>query len=112
MRELPVMLPPGRAMLATSPSATGSALPVMTIGIVLVACSAALSGAPPPAGTMISIFIRTSSSARSLSSSTFQFAERYSMTIVLPSIQPSSRRPARKAARSGEGVSLRGARTR
>ncbi len=112
MRELPVTLPPGRAMLATSPSATGSALPVMTMGIVLVACFAALSTAPAPAATMMSTFIRTSSSARSSSSSTFHFAERYSMAIVLPSIQPNSRRPARKAARSGEGVSLSGARTR
>jgi len=35
-------------MLATRPSATGSELPVMTRGIMLVACFAALITAPPP----------------------------------------------------------------
>ena len=33
----PVMFPPGRARLATSPLATGSLLLVMTMGIVVVA---------------------------------------------------------------------------
>ena len=41
----PVMLPPGRARLATKPSATGSPETVKTIGIVLVACLAALVAA-------------------------------------------------------------------
>ena len=40
MMEGPVMLPPGLAKLATSPNATGSATPAMTIGIVLVAAAA------------------------------------------------------------------------
>ena len=45
---MPVMLPPGRARLAMSPVATGSAaMPPMTIGIVLVASLAAkLAGVP------------------------------------------------------------------
>jgi hypothetical protein len=41
------MLPPGLAKLATSPKATGSATPAMTIGIVLVAaCDARAAGVP------------------------------------------------------------------
>ena len=36
-----MMLPPGRARLATRPCATGSGVPVITIGIVCVACWAA-----------------------------------------------------------------------
>src|SRR5215470_9815939 len=64
MRDSPVTLPPGRARLATKRSATGSEPPVMTIGIVLVACFAALISGSGPAATMISTFVRTSSSAR------------------------------------------------
>ena len=37
----PVMLPPGRARLATCPTPTGSAWVANTMGIVLVACRAA-----------------------------------------------------------------------
>src|SRR5262249_20191955 len=36
-KVVPVMFPPGRAMLATSPSCTGSPMAVTTIGIVVVA---------------------------------------------------------------------------
>ena len=39
--ESPVILPPGRAKLSTSPAATGSIGLAMTMGIVLVACLAA-----------------------------------------------------------------------
>jgi len=74
--------------------------------------TAAFGAASPPAVTITSTFIRTSSSARSSNSSGFHFAERYSIATVLPSTQPSSLRPSRKAARSGEGASLRGERTR
>ena len=34
----PVVLPPGRARLATKPALTGSAMPTNTIGTVRVAC--------------------------------------------------------------------------
>jgi len=48
----PVTLPPGRAMLVTSPSAIGSPAAAKTMGIVLVACLAAraagASGASDP----------------------------------------------------------------
>jgi hypothetical protein len=40
-KVVPVTFPPGRARLATRPSATGSAIPIPTIGIALVACLAA-----------------------------------------------------------------------
>src|SRR5439155_24972326 len=39
----PVMLPPGRAMLATNPLPTGSATDTNTIGIVRVACMSAVT---------------------------------------------------------------------
>jgi hypothetical protein len=41
MLEKPVMLPPGRAKLVTSPTPIGSATAAITIGIVVVACFAA-----------------------------------------------------------------------
>jgi hypothetical protein len=41
MLEKPVMLPPGRAKLVTSPTAIGSATAAITIGMVVVACFAA-----------------------------------------------------------------------
>jgi len=48
----PVMLPPGRATLATKPVPTGSPTPTMTMGIVLVACWAArIAGALTASGT-------------------------------------------------------------
>src|SRR5215510_5730560 len=46
--DSPVMFPPGRPRLATSPLATGSSTSPMTMGIVLVACWAArIAGTPP-----------------------------------------------------------------
>src|SRR5262245_19512792 len=41
MLEKPVILPPGRAKLVTSPTAIGSATAAITIGMVVVACFAA-----------------------------------------------------------------------
>src|SRR5215471_18871826 len=38
---LPVIFPPGRARLGTSPARTGSPMEIMTMGIVVVACLAA-----------------------------------------------------------------------
>ena len=43
-KVVPVIFPPGRARLATSPSRTGSPIAVTTIGIVVVACCAARCG--------------------------------------------------------------------
>src|SRR6266705_954439 len=40
--DVPVTLPPGRARLPTSPDATGSETPTITIGMVDVACFAAI----------------------------------------------------------------------
>jgi len=58
-----VTLPPGRARLVTSPVATGSITPAMTIGMVAVACFAAwIAGGAYV--TMMSTFRRTSSVAR------------------------------------------------
>jgi len=43
----PVILPPGLLKLATSPAPTGSPTPIMTMGIVVVACLAASVGGVP-----------------------------------------------------------------
>jgi hypothetical protein len=45
----PVTLPPGRPRLVTKPSATGSKLPTITIGMVRVAAMAARVAPEPPA---------------------------------------------------------------
>ena len=57
----PVRLPPGRARLATSPSPTGSAPPLKTIGIVEVALVAA--NAPGGLVAMIKSTLRPTRSA-------------------------------------------------
>ena len=85
MLVIPVMLPPGRARLATRPVSTGSAatLPV-TIGMVAVACLAAkLAGVPD--ATMRSTFSPTSSAASSGSRSSRSSEKRYSMRMLSPS---------------------------
>ena len=61
--EVPLTLPPGRAKLATSPLATGSPAPIMTIGMSLVACLAATAAGVRYA-TIRSTLRRTSSAAR------------------------------------------------
>src|SRR5215471_9707272 len=45
--DMPVTLPPGRLKLSTKPEPTGSELAANTIGIVVVACFAASTGADP-----------------------------------------------------------------
>src|SRR5207247_20370 len=84
---LPISLPPGRAKLATKPSPTGSGKPVITIGMVVVAFLAANTGALPTA-TIRFTFRRTKSAASSGRRSGFCSANRYSMAIFFPSIQP------------------------
>ena len=61
MLVMPVMLPPGRARLATRPSLTGSSPTPKTIGIVVVAALAASAAAPLPGVAMTSTRRRTSS---------------------------------------------------
>ena len=61
----PVMLPPGRARLSTSPLATGSLIAKKTIGIVLLAFLAAKTPGKEALVTMRSTFKRTRSAARS-----------------------------------------------
>src|SRR5579863_177065 len=100
MRLSPVTLPPGRARLLTSPVPSGSPADVMTMGIVAVACLAA-SGASVPAATITSTLRRTNSAANSVRRSLRFSAYRYSMTMVLPSIQPNWRKPSSKAGSPG-----------
>src|SRR6266550_1577269 len=60
----PVTLPPGRARLATRPKTTGFTMPVITMGMVVVAFFAANAGFPPVT-TITSTLRRTRSAARS-----------------------------------------------
>src|SRR2546422_4975469 len=53
--DIPVILPPGRARLATNPARTGSPLGAMTIGIVRVACFAARTSPSPPSDNDIDL---------------------------------------------------------
>jgi hypothetical protein len=80
----PVIFPPGRARLETSPLPTGSGAAANTMGIVALAFLAAKI-ALPPGVTMTSTLRRTSSSARSGSRSSFPSAYRYSMKMFFPS---------------------------
>ena len=84
----PVTLPPGCARLVTRPVPTGSTELVITMGMVLLAPFAA-DGVAPPEVTITSTFSRTRSAASSGSRSDFCSANRYSMVIFFPSIQPS-----------------------
>src|SRR5215510_5424901 len=86
--ESPVTLPPGRARLATRPSPTGSVEVVITMGMVLDAPFAANAGGGELT-TIRSTLRRTRSAASSGRRSVFCSANRYSMVIFFPSIQPS-----------------------
>src|SRR5262249_10637494 len=86
----PVMFPPGRARLSTSPAATGSAEITKTMGIVLVAFLAARAPDNVPV-RITSTSRRTSSSARVGSRSSLLSAYRDSKAMFLPSTYPSSR---------------------
>jgi hypothetical protein len=59
----PVMFPPGRARLATSPLPTGSATNVMTMGMMVVASLAAWAAGVDEV-TMTSTLSRTRSAAK------------------------------------------------
>jgi hypothetical protein len=81
---MPVTLPPGRLILATNPSSTGSLAAPMTIGIVRVASIAARTEGVAST-TITSTGIRTSSTASSGNASMFPLAKRKSRTMVFPS---------------------------
>jgi len=93
----PVMLPPGRARLATRLFPTGSPAVANTIGMVDVACFEAITAGVPDV-TMTSTLSRASSAAPSAKRSSSPSAQRYWIVMVRPSIQPSSRSRCTKAA--------------
>ena len=84
---MPVMLPPGRAKLATSPVPTGSAEISITIGIVLVAfLSATIAGSP--SAVTITFGRRFTSSTATAVYRSGPSAYRLTMVRFSPSIQP------------------------
>src|SRR5215211_7195753 len=91
------MLPPGRVKLATRPVPTGSPAAAKTMGMTDVACLAARIASVADV-TMTSTLRRTNSAAISAKRSLRPSAQRYSIVMVRPSIQPSSRRRCTKAA--------------
>ena len=108
---IPVMFPPGRARLCTSPSATGSEITAMTTGSVLVACLIARP-ACGPAATMTSGFNSISSftSAGSRSSFPSAYRDTIAMFAALDIAQLLSPcRSAPTAARRGFGPVQEGA---
>jgi hypothetical protein len=94
--DRPVMLPPGRARLATKPLPTGSFERAKTMGMVEVTRFAAMI--PAPAVNMTSTLSRVNSAAICVKRSSRLSAQRYSMLMVRPSIHPSSRSRFWKAA--------------
>ena len=89
-RDKPVTLPPGRAKLATRPLPIGSFAAANIIGMIDVACFAAITAAVEYV-MMTSTLSRTNSAAISVKRSGRPSAQRTSSTTVRPSIQPSSR---------------------
>ena len=83
--DIPVTLPPGLARLSTSPFPTGSPTAAKTMGMIRVACLAALVLDVLPV-TMTSTLSVASSLASSSSRSGWPSANRYSIWIFCPSI--------------------------
>ena len=95
--ETPVTLPPGRLRLVTSPTATGSAPVVKTIGMLVVAAFAASGeGSALLCGYDLHVSLARSA-ARAVNRSYCPCANRYSMVTSRPSTNPASRSPSRKA---------------
>ena len=92
----PVILPPGRLRLATTPIATGSVPVKKAIGIVVVAAFAA-STAGVVVATITVTRRRTRSSANPGSRSFRPSAQRYSIATFLPSTKLASFKPWRNA---------------
>jgi hypothetical protein len=88
--ERPVTSPPGRARLATKPAATGSPDTAKTIGICGATCFITMESLVDDV-TIRSTLSRTNSAAISSSCLGRPAAQRDSIVIVWPSIQPSSR---------------------
>jgi hypothetical protein len=84
MLVTPVMLPPGRARLATMPRRTGSSPVAITTGMVLVAFFAA-SAATVPLVTSTSTLRAISSRNSAGSGSVLPAARRISKVTFLPS---------------------------
>src|SRR6516225_4480890 len=107
--DRPVMLPPGRGKLATTPLPTGSPAVANTIGIIDVACFAASTGGVLCV-TITSTLSRTNSAAISVKRSLRPWAQRYSIVTLSPSLQPNSRNRLHKCGcpfalrRSGAGA--------
>src|SRR5262249_519569 len=95
--DRPVALPPGRARLATRLFPTGSPAVANTIGMTDVACSKAITAGVPDV-RMTSTLSRTNSAAISAKRSSRPSAQRYSIVIVRPSYQPTSRSRCTKGA--------------
>ena len=98
VRDRPVTFPRGCASLATTPRATGSSTPTMTIGIVAVARFAA-SVAGVPAVTRMATPEPISSLRKPGNCSARSSAHRSTMVMLLPSVQPSAERFSRNASR-------------
>src|SRR4030095_11144987 len=96
--DKPVMLPSGRARLATKPEATGSLSKPIIIGVMALASLSARVGAGPPV-TMTSTGRCASSDASLERRSLLPSANRDSMTRFFPSTHPSARTPWRSASR-------------
>src|SRR6516225_8205086 len=89
----PVMLPPGRLRLETSPAAIGSPPVTKTTGIVAVAALAASAGGVPPTAA-ITATLRETRSASSVGNRPYSpSAQRYSNATLRPSTKPVSRKP-------------------
>ncbi len=99
-KAMPVMLPPGRLKLLTSPAFTGSAVAGTTIGIVAVAFLATRAVVLPPLAIMTATLSRTSSAAIAGNRSYWSSAQRNSIRTFFPSTRPSSPRPWRKESKA------------
>ena len=95
--ESPVTFPPGLAKDATRPLPIGSPATGHTIGMTAVACLAASAGSVAIAN-ITSTWSLTNSAAISTKRSGRPSPQRYSILMVRPSIQPSSRSRWTKAA--------------
>ena len=107
---LPVMFPPGRARLATSPLPTGSDAAIITTGMELVACLTARISAMK-AGRMTATLNRTRSAARSGRRAMFPSASAIRSGGSAPRRRRSRPRHRRRARRSG-GAPGRGVESR
>ena len=102
LKAIPVMLPPGRARLSTSPISTGCVTLAKTIGTELVTLFAARV-ADEPDVTITFTFNRTSCSASWGSCSNPPSVKRNSTMIFWPLTYPCSRNPCSKASSQALG---------